>query len=268
MQENTTTTRTGEEIVAHCLEAYKTKSRCDYEYAVTRYTSSISGLAGVIKEDCNQDFEDDFFGVVDVEPGYHNQQLLIINTTHRDGFIEDVNSFFADEMVKRRHYADEQLRAYAFIFFESNRPTLYKEVTFDLFCRVYPEAPFRGKASLTKEERDENLKAYLKHCYSMGKSGDIPFAVFDWKGDAAEWLKEADEHLKAKKFYLQDYFWFTEGSKLYVAVEDESQHEKFFENMRLFHYFCIWERNGKFGEYYSPYAHNYGHVVDVRFFAV
>ena len=267
MQENTTT-RTEEEIIAHCLEAYKTKSRCDYEYAVTRYTGSINGLAGVIKEDCNQDFEDDFFGVVDVEPEYHNQQLLIINTTHRDGFIEDVNTFFADEMVKRRYYADEHLRAYAFIFFESNRPTPSKEVTFDLFCRVYPEAPFRSKSELSSLERNENLKAYIKHCHMMKKAGDIPFVAFEWKGNAEKLFVEAQRLKSFNLDILNGTYCFTEGNKLFVATLKQDGWFWFFDRMRELYDCFIHERGGSFGEHYSPYSGKIGHIVDVQFFPI
>lgn len=250
MQKDTTTPLTDEEIIDICLKAYETKDSCEYDYAVVRYTAPVKPFVKVIQNNAEQDFEDDIFECVDMEPEFKDSQILIINKEHKKDWVEKVNCFFADELINRHGFTDESFRAYAFIFFERNeRKRIIHPLPFRTFMVSASESPCQGRVLKEGDEGYEDvLRAYISYCMSLHDSAELDYAVFDFPGSAKSFVQSAvDEWEDAENFQEIYGFSFLESSKFVVV--NTKKDKDFFEKMdRLYNAF-YWTEVGLFGKH-------------------
>lgn len=266
MQENTTPL-TDEEIINICLDAFKTKSSCEYDYAILRYTGIVKPFVKVIRDNANFDFSEDIFECVDAEPEYPDTQIIIINKSNNKDFIENVNTFFADELTKRHEFASDSFRAYAFIFFErEQKKSTYDIVPFRTFMVAYPESPCRGSILKDGDEGYEDaLSAYISFCHNMNHSADRDYAVFEFPYNAHKFIDSVVEGWENGERILRGYgFSFCYMNKFYIV--NTNRQSDFFEKMENLYSAFYYTRVGEFGEYAKPGSGKYDPVCRRGFF--
>lgn len=250
MQENTTTPKTDEEIIDICLDAFKTKSSCAFDYAVVRYTAPIKPFVKIIQNNAEQDFEDDIFVCKDMEPEHKNSQILIVNKANKKDWVEKVNCFFADELINRHEFTSDGFRAYAFIFFEKNeRQSIIRPLPFRTFMISASESPCKGRVLKEGDEGYEDvLRAYISYCMRLNDSAELDYAVFDFPGSAKNFVQSAvDEWEDAENFQEIYGFSFIEYSKFVIV--NTKKDKDFFEKMDRLYDAFYWTEVGLFGQH-------------------